>query len=134
MGNTTASARFEIYPAGDMPDGYLLVQVEVDTTTVLAVRDFRDGGMRPELCEALNRSLARQMWSVDARFEIRPEHRMPRGQILTQYTTPDGPLLAVRTGYMTPRLEQALNRHLARCEWAAGASPAPRPATAIHRS
>lgn len=129
MGNT-ASARFEIVPASRMPDGYTLVQVEIGTTTVLAVRDYHDGGMRAELCDTLNQDLARQPWSVDVRFEIRPDHRMPRGQILTQYVTTDGPLLAVRTGYMTPRLEQALNRHLARCEWAAGMDIASRAATA----
>lgn len=128
--SNTASARFEIFPSGRMPDGFPLVQVEVGSTTILAVRD---GNMRPELCDALNQDLAQQLWSVDARFEIRPDHRMPRGQILTQYATPDGPLLAVRTGCMTPHLEEALNRHLARCEWAAGADVIPRTASAAHR-
>lgn len=128
MSNETASARFEIFPDERMPDGYPLVQVEIGHVTILAVRG-RD--MRPELRDALNRDLAQGLWALDTRFEIRPDHRMPRGQLLTRYVTPDGPLLTVRTGYMKPRLEEALNRHLARCEWEAGAITAPRPDTAV---
>lgn len=50
----TASPRVEIVPATQMPDGHILLPVQRNGTTHLAIRE---GQITPELAAALNRFL-----------------------------------------------------------------------------
>lgn len=120
MVEDTARARFQIDVEGQLPDGWDLVQVEAGGVTILVVRD---GEMTAELAHVLNEDLAKALWPSTARFQILTAAQMPGGLRFAPKRVGGRTVLAVREKEMTTSLAGSLNRHLARCTWAADVEP-----------